>query len=148
MNGRSHRRTNVIPPQNSVKYATSTKSTIEELAEEFELQNVPATSYLLAFVIDTLPRQIYLHFLLRLPYLYFSRVTRLFEEAELTMPQIKQGILEAATQMKDPHTAIRIEPPSVPYGNLEKTWSSFIDSLMREWKTLNIISVLLLSCVR
>ena len=107
---------------------------------------VPTTrDYIYAFVVDVIPRQIYLHLLLRLPYLYFSRVTRIFEEAEMTMPQIKQGILDAATQVKDPLQANWYETQNLPYGNLEKTWGNFIDSLMREWKTLNIISVLLLS---
>jgi hypothetical protein len=34
---------------------------------------------------------------------------------------------------------------SASYMNLRTSWQAFIDSLMREWKTLNIISVLLLS---
>ena len=34
--------------------------------------------------------------------MYFSRVTRIFEEADISMPQIKQGILEAAIQLKEP----------------------------------------------
>ncbi|KDR79524.1 hypothetical protein GALMADRAFT_63592, partial [Galerina marginata CBS 339.88] len=42
-----------------------------------------------------------------------------------------------------------LEPPaeSIAYTNLQNTWQSFIDSLLREWKTLNIISVLLLSAI-
>ena len=107
-------------------------------------------TYIAAFALDTLPRQLYLHFLLRLPYMYFSRVTRIFEEAEMSMPQIKQGILEAAIQLKEPvkdvADAWKLEPvESAQYSKLQNTWQSFIDSLMREWKTLNIISVLLLS---
>ena len=66
------------------------------------------------------------------------------------MPQIKQGILEAAIQLKEPvkdvADAWELEPvESAQYCKLQNTWQSFIDSLMREWKTLNIISVLLLS---
>ncbi|KAF9564920.1 hypothetical protein CPC08DRAFT_615003, partial [Agrocybe pediades] len=33
------------------------------------------------------------------------------------------------------------------YDRLRSTWEYFIDSLMREWKTFNIISVLLLSAI-
>ncbi|KJA14576.1 hypothetical protein HYPSUDRAFT_49018 [Hypholoma sublateritium FD-334 SS-4] len=51
-----------------------------------------------SFVGETLPRQIYLHFLLRLPSLYFSRVARIFEEADLTLPEIKRMALETASQ--------------------------------------------------
>ncbi|KAJ6583897.1 hypothetical protein DFH09DRAFT_911185 [Mycena vulgaris] len=36
-------------------------------------------------------------------------------------------------------------PPSLL--NFRSSWEGFIDSLMREWKTLNIISVLLLSAI-
>ena len=113
-------------------------------------ESVHLMTYVAAFALDTLPRQLYLHFLLRLPYMYFSRVTRIFEEADMSMPQIKQGILEAAIQLKEPVKGIadawKLEPvESVQYSKLENTWQSFIDSLMKEWKTLNIISVLLLS---
>ena len=105
------------------------------------------------FVAETLPRQIYLHLLLRLPSLYFSRVARIFEEADLTLPEIKKMALETA--LHSPlgsldglsfETGIAVVPPQ--YERLKVTWESFIDSVMREWKTFNIISVLLLSCVQ
>ncbi|KAF8148053.1 hypothetical protein B0H34DRAFT_803176 [Crassisporium funariophilum] len=110
-------------------------------------------NHVLAFVLDTMPRQVYLHLLLRLPYLYFSRVTRIFEEAEMSMPEIKKMALEATSQWNDPTRNLpktwNFEPKVVspPYENLQRSWSLFIDSLMREWKTLNIISVLLLSAI-
>jgi len=37
-------------------------------------ESVHLMTYVAAFTLDTLPRQLYLHFLLRLPYMYFSRV--------------------------------------------------------------------------
>ncbi|KAF9525924.1 hypothetical protein CPB83DRAFT_507209 [Crepidotus variabilis] len=42
-----------------------------------------------------------------------------------------------------------MEASSVPpqYEKLKVTWEGFIDSMMREWKTFNIISVLLLSAI-
>ncbi|KDR79502.1 hypothetical protein GALMADRAFT_63425, partial [Galerina marginata CBS 339.88] len=45
--------------------------------------------------------------------------------------------------------AFDLEPPpeSIAYTNLQNTWHTFIDSLLKEWKTLNIISVLLLSAI-
>ena len=64
-------------------------------------ESVHLMTYVAAFALDTLPRQLYLYFLLRLPYMYFSRVTRIFEEADMSMPQIKQGTLEAAIQLKE-----------------------------------------------
>lgn len=134
------------------------------------IEELPSTpSLIVAFMLDTVPRQIYLHVLLRLPYLYYSRVTRIFEEAEMSLPVIREGILDAAraklghgtTTQSQPglvhaqnrasgnHTFLGLqpEPPksNTAYLRLQDTWEGFIDSLLREWKTLNIISVLLLS---
>jgi len=113
-------------------------------------ESVHLMTYVAAFTLDTLPRQLYLHFLLRLPYMYFSRVKRVFEEADMSMPQIKRGILEAAIRLtepvKDVADAWKLEPvESVQYSRLQDTWQSFIDSLMKEWETLNIVSALLLT---
>ena len=44
------------------------------------------------FVVDTLPRQVYLHSLLRLPALSFSRVARIFEDAEVSKHEIQRMI--------------------------------------------------------
>lgn len=107
------------------------------------------STYLLVFIVDTLPRQIYLHLLLRLPYLYFSRVTRIFEDAEMSMPEIKKMALEVSAKSKDPALFHRLDTlilrSSPQYVDLQRSWETFVDSLLREWKTLNIISVLLLS---
>ncbi|KDR70985.1 hypothetical protein GALMADRAFT_254612 [Galerina marginata CBS 339.88] len=101
------------------------------------------------FLVATLPSQLYLHFLLRLPSLYFSRVARIFEEADLTLPEIKKMALETASQDKGKIDLHMFESSNVPpqYERLKVTWESFIDSVMREWKTFNIISVLLLSAI-
>lgn len=89
-------------------------------------------------------QQIYLHFLLRLPALYFDRVARIFEEADLSLPEIKKMALETTSEgMIEMYTYESMLPPQ--YRKLKDTWEAFIDSVMREWKTLNIISVLLLS---
>jgi len=100
------------------------------------------------FIFDTVPRQLYLHFLLRLPYFYFSRVARIFEEADMTMPEIKEMAVTNVGQLQ--HNFIDF-PQTVSMGphmlNLKSSWEGFIESLLREWKTLNIISVLLLSYV-
>ena len=102
---------------------------------------------ILAFLLDTLPRQIYLNLMLRLPQLYFTRVIRIFEDAEMSMPEIKKMALGANNYLKDPTISKTLESgfASPRCDNLKGSWSAFIDSLMREWKTMNIISVLLLS---
>ena len=101
------------------------------------------------FIFDTLPRQFYLHFLLRLPAFYFSRVAHIFEEADMTMSEIKGMALATLAPMTDPNSALPDWDDTIAKlnSNLKTTWESFIDSLLREWKTLNIVSVLLLSCV-
>lgn len=101
---------------------------------------------------ETVLRQIYLHFLLRLPSLYFSRVARIFEEADLTVFEIQRMALETASQSSanlngfDALTLRTGTTTVLPqYEKLKTTWETFIDNVMREWKTLNILSALLLS---
>ncbi|KAG6830519.1 hypothetical protein H0H87_007817 [Tephrocybe sp. NHM501043] len=113
---------------------------------------IPTSKFILAFVLDTLPRQIYLHFLLTLPSLYFSRVARIFEEAELSMPYIKKLVMVSGGQWKDQSASainanLNVAPSinSPHFSHLKASWEHFIDSLTKEWKTLNIVSVLLLS---
>jgi hypothetical protein len=107
------------------------------------------TTYIFAFLLDTLPRQIYLNLMLRLPHLYFTHVIRIFEDAEMSMPEIKKMALEANNYLKDATISKALHWQSgfgsPRYDNLSKSWGTFIDSLMREWKTMNIISVLLVS---
>ncbi|KAJ3564440.1 hypothetical protein NP233_g8292 [Leucocoprinus birnbaumii] len=116
-----------------------------------------AQDYVITFVTATLPRQIYLHFLLRLPSLYFSRVDRIFKATNLTMEEIKEMALQATAEeskniqydmLQGGHQLVP-EPTklSPAYQSLKSGWEHFIDNLMREWKTLNIVSVLLLSAI-
>ncbi|KAF5372319.1 hypothetical protein D9615_009240 [Tricholomella constricta] len=111
----------------------------------------PTSQYIRAFLFDLLPRQIYLYLLLGLPSLYWSRVARIFEDAELSMPYIKKMVDRNANQWS--HSPGRVpnwnSPSSVSphFLNLKASWELFIDSLMREWKTLNLVSVLLLSVI-
>lgn len=105
-----------------------------------------------SFVFRRVPQEIYLHFLLRLPALYWSRVSRIFREAELGTQEIKQSTLATLRKQKDrsryivyPHELTH--DPRSPFGHLKTSWEGFINSLMREWKTLNLVSVLLLSSV-
>jgi len=116
---------------------------------EEEEQAAPSVLFfILAFILDTIPRQVYLNFLLRLPYMYFYRVTRIFEEAQLRMSEIERMAIEASGAWKSA-TGWDFQPivTSTPYENLQKSWDAFINDLLREWKTLNIVSVLLLSFV-
>ncbi|KAF7770741.1 hypothetical protein Agabi119p4_6715 [Agaricus bisporus var. burnettii] len=99
------------------------------------------------FLTDVLPHQAYLHCLLRLPYLYFSRVEQIFDSANLTLEQMKHMALQISVHGGGGDDDDGKVTPEIPkgYSRLKKSWERFIDSLLREWKTLNIISGLLLS---
>lgn len=101
------------------------------------------------FAWQKIPRQVYLYVLLGLPILYSTRVTKLIKEVEAHSLEIKK-----ATQTMPEHTINQCRVSSTTFDpsimlpmNLEHTWESFIDLLMREYKTFNLISVLLLSFV-
>lgn len=125
------------------------------------------------FFMDTLPRQVYLHALLRLPALYFSRVSRIFEGADVSRHEV-QRMIEACAPARDSDDVTAgiganlgfsasfggarnrnggtvfpfpddWNPPSVSpaLSRFKQSWESFVDSLVREWKTLNLVSVLL-----
>lgn len=96
--------------------------------------------YIITLLTVVIPGQIYLHCLLRLPYMYFSRVDQIFVGAHLTLEEMKDMGLRGSA---DEHSHGQKMPKA--YSRLKKNWEEFIDNLMREWKTLNIISGLLLS---
>ena len=149
------------------------------------------------FLMDTLPRELYLNFLLRLPAMYFSRVARIFRDAEVSRPDIERminnssgagGGMPTTPQSGEPNAAPllqdsitgRLAPGAVPTAGVsaaggattgismthmplpfpdewspplvspalvrfKHSWEDFIDSLLREWKTLNVVSALLAS---
>ncbi|KAJ7160209.1 hypothetical protein C8R46DRAFT_905946, partial [Mycena filopes] len=113
--------------------------------------------FTLAYFVLDLPTQVYLSLLLRIPALYFSRVTRIFEDADLSRPDIKRMARATAAQWNsaDKNTKgarmlfTNQDLDALPQDllNFRFSWERFIDSLTREWKTLNIISALLLSQV-
>ena len=122
------------------------------------------------FLVDTIPRQVYLHLLLRLPSLYFSRIAHLFEDAEISQPDIERMIQICAPLPRlrgsrplsspipmtvHPHTEPVLPSPeewtpdnsSPALVRFRDSWGALIDSLLREWKTFNLVSALLLSSV-
>lgn len=123
------------------------------------------------FLTDTLPRQVYLHLMLRLPSLYFSRIARLFEDADVSQPDIDRLLRACQTSNRARDRRARMSPipqttgvyhhdHGLPFSEdwnttnvgpalvrFKNSWELFIDSLLREWKTLNIVSALLLSAI-
>ncbi|KAH8105439.1 hypothetical protein BXZ70DRAFT_920863 [Cristinia sonorae] len=131
-------------------------------------------SALRQFFLDTLPRQVYLHLLLKLPAIYFSRVSRIFEDAEVSKHEIQRMIDSCATESENGREYANWQvPPSssgvslgrrgeviLPYpdewvpptvtpalARFKSSWELFIDSLLREWKTLNLVSALLCTAI-
>jgi hypothetical protein len=109
-------------------------------------------AHMLAF--DTLPRQLYLHSLLRFPSLYFSRVARILEDAAVSRPEI-QRIIDACEGVETQDVQGRTRTVRLPFpeewvppnvspalARFKRSWEGFVDSLVREWKTLNVVSAL------
>ncbi|KAK7033927.1 hypothetical protein VNI00_012551 [Paramarasmius palmivorus] len=154
------------------------------------MHRLPTSTW--SFFTDSLPRVIYLHLLLRLPSMYFSRVARIFEDAEVSRPDIQrmmEGCFGGASFYTDgpedrnnrsrtatfgaatgntgqpgrTDFAAQVDSgPQLPAYTFEEwpvprvtpalrkfkhSWEDFIDSLLREWKTLNVVSALLLSAI-
>ncbi|KAI0368421.1 hypothetical protein BV20DRAFT_948218, partial [Pilatotrama ljubarskyi] len=126
------------------------------------------------FCSDTLPRQMYLWFLLWLPALYWHRVARVFEDAEVSKPEIQRLIDACGNFAHDPSVDAAIAtgfatpagghkspslagmpfpeewtPPIVSpaLARFKNSWELFVDSLMREWKTFNVVSALLCTTI-
>ncbi|KAL6304139.1 hypothetical protein BKA93DRAFT_311003 [Sparassis latifolia] len=124
------------------------------------------------FFADVLPRQVYLILLLRLPALYFSRVARVFEDAEVSKPDVQRMIDACAADESGGMTSTervamrtrtgRYRNPSLPLPfpdewnppmvspslvRFKHSWEFFVDSLLREWKTLNLVSALLCTAI-
>ncbi|KAF8812655.1 hypothetical protein BYT27DRAFT_7159054 [Phlegmacium glaucopus] len=175
------------------------------------------------FIVDTLPRQFYLNFLLHLPAMYFSRVARIFEDAEVSKPDIQRMIddlgrggtatsggpgmvsMQAGNNGQttgnwEPNILAQSTPAHIPMSTFsplapgisspgaasgspspqigatapvasmmhmplpfpdewapplvspalirfKHSWEGFIDSLLREWKTLNVVSAVLASTI-
>jgi hypothetical protein len=107
----------------------------------------------LTVIFEKFPQQLYMAMLLHLPALYFTRVSRILEDAELTMHKVRQLYKPAqhtavAEPTSDEERAKEKEEELLSVAHFRMMWGLFVDSIVREWKTLNIISALLLSCVK
>lgn len=105
--------------------------------------NYSIRMYILAFVMDTLPRSIYSFLLLNTPNFYYSRFTRTFSEAG-SIREIQSGIRKTIRHGKSkcPH---KESPKSPRFEKFEGSWNNFIVSVVKDWEMNNLIAVLLLS---
>ncbi|TRM59371.1 hypothetical protein BD626DRAFT_508117 [Schizophyllum amplum] len=118
------------------------------------------------FLTYRLPLFCYQLFLFRMPVFYYGRVSRVLEDAEMSLADVRQLARATASEWKKkdhkeqekaldelnrmtnwtytPQYASQVTPAMRRF---RESWETFIDSLLREWKTQNVISALLLSCV-
>ncbi|KAF9449703.1 hypothetical protein P691DRAFT_774475 [Macrolepiota fuliginosa MF-IS2] len=144
-----------LPPPSSAPTPSSGKSESETGKPVVEGPEAKDASswYVWTLVTDVLPRQIYLHLLLRLPSLYFTRFNQILSDANLSLMEMKDMALRA---LAADSTAIRflrtvrsgrnpeyrqVLPPA--YQQMKERWELFIDGLLEEWRTLNLVSALL-----
>lgn len=94
-------------------------------------------------------RQIYRHILLRLPSIYFTRVSRVFSDAEVSRPEVQRMIegRNRGDEWPADHewVAPNVSPALIRF---KESWETFVESVLKEWKTLNVLSALLLTCVQ
>ncbi|KAG6811190.1 hypothetical protein H0H92_008630, partial [Tricholoma furcatifolium] len=112
--------------------AVPTHTTFMNVGADFITQSLPV-----------LPQETYHTVLLRLPSFYYDRVATMFKDLNVNMLEL-EGL---ALQGMVPVPLKELEEKNPACANLKVTWEDFIDSLLREWKTLNIISALLLSAI-
>ncbi|TFK28947.1 hypothetical protein FA15DRAFT_664591 [Coprinopsis marcescibilis] len=89
-------------------------------------------------------RQTYLYVFLGLPALYYNRVAAVFDDANIDIVRMKRLVLEHASFDRQ-----GIPDSTIPlaYQKMTDTWEQLIDTLLKEWKTVNLVSVLLLSAI-
>ncbi|KAG6887152.1 hypothetical protein C0995_000960 [Termitomyces sp. Mi166 len=104
--------------------------------------NVRTLKYILIFLLSALPREIYLYFLLTLPLLYVSRVDEIFQEVERNKSAIEHKM---ANDVPPWQQTLAADSPGIT--RLVNSWGYFIDSSVKEWETLNIVSVLLSAAI-
>lgn len=128
----------------------SAQNEIESLEAGFRQKEEQAELELAAFSVTSSLRhivtQLFSLITLRIPSMYVSRMTRIFEEAEVTQPEMQRlidGVARGWDLTRD------WAPPNVSpaLARFKVSWEEFIDTLIQEWKTLNVVSALLLSAI-
>ncbi|KAL1730273.1 hypothetical protein EV714DRAFT_250502, partial [Schizophyllum commune] len=144
----------------------------------YEVQHFQTTStkfgdnvlgVLYTFLTYRLPLFVYQIFLFRMPVFYYGRVSRVLEDAEMSLADVRKLAMTTASEWKakdkkeksskeemlsrlDHMTSWNVSPQyasqvTPAMRRFRDSWETFIDSLLREWKTQNVISALLLSYI-
>jgi hypothetical protein len=90
--------------------------------------------------------------LLHLPALYYSRVTKVFTDAELCLPDIEKMFRLSDNDVLDEEMFLHFKYPQEPKDfdaiyllRFKSSWEEFINNIISEWQAQNVVSVLLLS---
>lgn len=107
------------------------------------------------FVFDSIPHQVYSTVaFLQIPTFYQMRVFRAFEDVEISIPEIRGAMLDITQQKLEGDNPVKTRPrrPSSKsdakkFKKLLEAWKEFVETVVKEWETFNIISALLLSAI-
>lgn len=119
------------------------------LVDPYKL-NIILPPQTLRHFLSQIVRQIYRHILLRLPSIYFTRVSRVFADAEISRPEVQRMIdgrnKDEAYRWPANHewVAPNVSPALIRF---KESWETFVESVLKEWKTLNVVSALLMTYV-
>ncbi|KAJ7315573.1 hypothetical protein DFH08DRAFT_971919 [Mycena albidolilacea] len=91
------------------------------------------TTLTFVFIFIRFLSQTYLFLPLRLPSLYFLRVSRLFEDTNLSLPDIQR----MAVINGDQFSVVSWTPDAAATPPIQHVLEGFIDALPQEWKTQN-----------
>ena len=87
-------------------------------------------------IFATIPRFLYFSMFLFLPFFYRTRVNQIFRGVRMTENEIASRYASGL-----PPRSWRPKH----WAEVKDSWTTFVDSVVKEWGTLNIVSVLLLS---
>lgn len=104
-------------------------------------------------VFDSIPHQVYSTVaFLQIPTFYQMRVFRAFEDVGMSVSQIRGAMLDITQQKLEGDNLAKTRPrrPSSKsdakkFKKLLEAWKEFVETVVKEWETFNIISALLLS---
>ncbi|KAF6761912.1 hypothetical protein DFP72DRAFT_591265 [Ephemerocybe angulata] len=96
---------------------------------------------------NSLPLRLYNYSMLGLPHLYFARIAVFFEYSQqLNLAEMEALIQAGRGAARDPSYLIS-KADSKEYERFKVSWAGLIDTFLKEWKILNLVSVLLLSAI-
>ena len=104
-------------------------------------------------VFDSIPHQVYYTVaFLQIPTFYQMRVFRVFEDVGMSIPEIRGAMLDITQQKLEGDNPVKTRPRRLSsksdakkFKKLLGAWKEFVETVVKEWETFNIISALLLS---